>query len=99
MSPSPDEPPPKPKLTAAESRARHADLLRMIRLRMLIWQTLADRGLTTAAEIGDALGMLGLDAAKLLGRKQWREGDIALLEAAVTRLGLPITIPSQAPPP
>ena len=99
MSPSPDEPPLKTKLTAAESRARHADLLTMIRLRMLIWQTLEDRGLTTVAEIGDALGMLGPDAAKLLGRKQWREGDIALLEAAATRLGLPTTLSNQAPPP
>jgi hypothetical protein len=55
---------------------------------MMIWQALDDRGITTPAEIGEALGMPGADAAKLLTRRQWHEGDVALLEAAVAKLGL-----------
>jgi hypothetical protein len=54
---------------------------------MMIWQALDDRGITTPAGIGEALGMPGPDAAKLLTRRQWHEGDVALLEAAVARLG------------
>jgi hypothetical protein len=55
---------------------------------MMIWQALDDRGITAPAGIGEALGMPGSDAAKLLTRRQWHEGDVALLEAAVARLGL-----------
>jgi hypothetical protein len=55
---------------------------------MMIWQALEDRGITTPAEIGETLGMPGPDAAKLLTRHQWREGDVALLKAAAARLGV-----------
>ena len=34
--------------------------------------------------------MPAADATKLLSRHQWREGDLALLEAAAARLGLRI---------
>jgi hypothetical protein len=75
-------------MTTDERRGRQADRLTTIRLRMMIWQALDDRGITTAAEIGEALGMPGSEAVKLLTRRQWHEGDVALLEAAVARLGL-----------
>jgi hypothetical protein len=55
---------------------------------MMIWQVLDNQGTTTPAGVGEALGMPGPDAAKLLTRRQWREGDLALLEAAAARLGL-----------
>lgn len=87
-SASASSPPPKPKMTAEERRARGADRLKMIRLRMMIWRALNDAGITTPIGIGAALGMLGPDATKLLTRHKWREGDVALLEAAVVRLGL-----------
>jgi hypothetical protein len=97
MSLPPDQPPPsppaKPKLTSAERRARQADKLTTIRLRMAIWRELEDRGITTPAEIGTALGMPAAEATSLLARHQWREGDVALLEAAVARLG--VTVPGQ----
>ena len=89
MSLPPDQPPPtKPKLSAEERRARHADRLVTIRLRMLIGRELDDRGITTPAAIGTALGMPAAEATKLLTRRQRREGDVALLEAAAARLGL-----------
>ena len=71
MSLFPDEPPPpsppaKPKLTSAERRARQADKLTTIRLRTEIWRELEDRGITTPAEIGVALGMSAAEATKLL---------------------------------
>jgi hypothetical protein len=87
MSLPPDQSPPaKPKLTLGERRARQTDRLIMIRLRMAISQELADRGIIKPVAIGAALGMPAPEAAKLLTRHQWREGDVALLEAAAARL-------------
>jgi hypothetical protein len=82
----PPSPQPKPKLTAEERRTRVADRLATIRLRVLIGRALDDRGVTTPGAIGAALGMSALEAAALLSRKQWREGDVALLKAAAARL-------------
>jgi hypothetical protein len=96
MSPPPDQPPPssppeKPKLTREERRAREADRLRSIRLRMAIDRELDDLGITDhPAEIGTVLGMPTAEADKLLTRHQWRGGDVALLEAAAARLGLSV---------
>jgi hypothetical protein len=92
MSPPPDQPPPpapaKPKLTAEERRTRQGDRLTTIRLRMLIGRELDDRGITSPADIGQALGMPAAEATSLLTRRQWREGDVALLQAAAARLGV-----------
>ena len=94
MDPTPDQPPPstpaKPKLTPEERRVRQADRLTTIRLRMLIGRELEDRGITTPAAIGAALGMPAREATSLLTRHQWREGDVALLQAAAARLGLQV---------
>jgi hypothetical protein len=85
----PDQPPPaKPKLTPEERRARYTDRLATIRLRMLIFRELDERGITAPAEISEALGMPVADVTKLLRGHQWREGDVARLEAAAARLGV-----------
>jgi hypothetical protein len=93
MTMSPDElppsPQPKPKLTAEERRVRTADRLATIRLRVMIGRALDERGITTPDAIGAALEMPAGEATGLLSRKQWREGDVALLEAAAARLALP----------
>jgi hypothetical protein len=94
MSLPPDQPPPslpteKPKTSGEERRARHADRLASIRLRMAIRQELADRGITTPAAIGAALGMPAAEATKLLRGHQWRQGDVARLKAAA-RLGVQV---------
>jgi hypothetical protein len=93
MSLFPDEPPPpsppaKPKLSAEERRARYTDRLTTIRLRMLIFRELDDHDITTPAAIGEALGMPAAEATKLLRGHQWREGDVAQLQAAAARLGV-----------
>ena len=97
MNLPPDQPPPsppaKPKLSAEERRARLADRLTTIRLRMAIGRKLEDRGITTPAEIGVALGMPPAEATKLLTGHQWREGDVEQLEAAAARMGLHVPIP------
>ena len=85
-----DQPLPKPKLTAAEQRQRREDRITTIRLRMAIGQELDDRGITTPAAIGEALGMEAKDAHGLLTRRQWREGDVAALQAAAARLGVSV---------
>jgi hypothetical protein len=96
MTSPPDPPPPaKPKLTPDERRARQADRLKTMRLRMLVGRELEDRGITAPADIGAALGMPAAEAAKLLRGHQWREGDVALLEAAAVRLG--VRVPAPAP--
>ena len=89
----PPQTPVKPKLTPEDRRARQADRLTTIRLRMLIGRELDDRGITTPVAIGAALGMPGVEAIRLLIRHQWREGDVALLQAAAARLGLQVPGP------
>ena len=80
----------KQKLTPAEQRQRREDRLVTIRLRMAIGRELDDRGITTPAAIGEALGMPAEEAQKLLSRRQWREGDVERLQAAAARLGLSV---------
>ncbi|WP_043344502.1 hypothetical protein [Belnapia moabensis] len=81
-------PPAKPKITPEERRRRTADRLTMIRLKMAIGRELDEQGITKPAEIGAALGMPAAEATKLLTRRQWREGDVALLEVAAAHLGV-----------
>jgi hypothetical protein len=90
MSLPPDPPPAKPKFTTQQRQARLTDRLMSIRLRMMIGRELDDRGITTPAGIGAALDMPPAEAVKLLTRHQWRDGDVALLQAAAARLGLPV---------
>ena len=91
MSLPPDQlSPAKSKLTPKERRARQADRLTTIRLRMLIGRELEDRGITTPAAIDEALGTPAAEAVKLLTRRQWREGNVALLQAAAARLGVQV---------
>ena len=77
-------------MTAAPHRARQADRLTTIRVRMLIGRELEVRGITTPAAIGAALGMPAAEATKLLRGHQWREGDVARLQAAAARLGVQV---------
>jgi hypothetical protein len=94
MSLPPNQPPPeKLKLTPEERRARCTDRLTTIRLRMLIFREMDERGITTPAAIGEALGMPPAEASKLLRGHQWREGDVARLEAVAARLGVQVPGP------
>src|SRR4051794_19767375 len=86
--PPPASPPEKPKQSAAERRLRYEDRLKTIRLRMAIGRELDERDITTPAAIGEALGMPAAEATRLLTRHQWREGDVARLQAAAVRLGV-----------
>jgi hypothetical protein len=90
--PPPPSPPPKPRLTAEERRARQADQLMRIRFRVMIERGLEDRGITTPAGTGAALGMAPAEATALLNRSHWREGDLLLLEAAANRLGVHVPL-------
>lgn len=94
LQPSDQMPPAKPKITSDERRRRTADQLKTIRLRMAIGRELDDRGVTTPAGIGAALGVPPAEAMSLLTRKQWREGDVALLKVLAAQLG--VKVPEQA---
>src|SRR3954468_288182 len=61
-----------PPWIGIHSRAREADRLVTLRLRMAIGRELEKRGITTPAAIGAALGMPGVEAIRLLIRHQWR---------------------------
>ncbi|MDO9712377.1 hypothetical protein [Paracraurococcus lichenis] len=80
----------KTKLASSDRQRRFNDRVACIRLRMAIGQALDDRGITTLAAIGEALGMPAAEANGLLTRRQWREGDVAALQAAAARLGLSV---------
>ncbi|MBL6459361.1 hypothetical protein JMJ55_29000 [Belnapia sp. T6] len=84
-----------PKITPEERRRRTADRLKTIRLRMAIGRELDHRGITTPAGIGAALGLPPAEATKLLTRHQWREGNVALLEAAAAQLGVLLPEPAR----
>ncbi len=76
------------KISSAEQRQRREDRIACIRLRMAIGHELDARGITTPAAIGMTLGLPAAEANKLLTGRQWREGDVAALQAATARLGL-----------
>ncbi|TDH57257.1 hypothetical protein E2C06_36020 [Dankookia rubra] len=57
---------------------------------MAIGRELDGRDITTPAAIGEALGVPAAEATSLLNWHQWREGDVALLEAAAARLGMKV---------
>ncbi|MBL6081356.1 hypothetical protein JMJ56_25500 [Belnapia sp. T18] len=88
--------PAKPKISPEERRRRDADRLKAIRLRMAIGRELESQGITTAAGIGEALGIPPAEAMALLTRKQQREGDMARLEAAAARLGVRVPEPASS---
>ncbi|MBL6082647.1 hypothetical protein JMJ56_32295 [Belnapia sp. T18] len=95
LPPDAQMPTAKPRLSPEERRRRDADRLVMIRLKLAIDRELDDRGITTPAEIGAALGMPAAEATGLLNRKQWREGDVEQLEAAADRLGVQVPEPGR----
>ncbi|MBL6459417.1 hypothetical protein JMJ55_29315 [Belnapia sp. T6] len=92
--PSDQMPPAKPKISPEEHRRRTADRLTTIRFRMAIGRELDGRGITTPAGIAAALGMPVAEATSLLNRKQWRDGDVALLEVVAAWLGVQVSEPA-----
>ena len=94
MSHPPDDPRPlpRPKITPEERRAREADRLATIRLRLAITRALEERGIPITAAIAEVLGVSPAEANKLMTGKLWRAGDVDLLHAVAARLGL--TTPS-----
>lgn len=77
-----------PPLAPEEVQAREAERLNAARLRLMLWWALNDRDIVAPRKIGALFGMPRQDAVSLLDRKQWREGDLLLLEVAAARLGV-----------
>ena len=75
-----------------EQARRRAEGLAAIRLRYCINTHLDDRGIATPAGLAQATGLPAAEAAGLLRRKQWREGDLAALRAVADRLGLEVLL-------
>ena len=88
--------PDQPRLSTEDRCVRQADRLVTIRLRMAIARELEERGITTPAAMGEALGMPPSEAVKLLTSRIWRGGDVALLETVADRMGVQVPAPSAA---
>ena len=72
--------------------AKQAERLAAIRLRYTINTRLDEQGIATPAGLARATGLPAAEAAGLLRRKQWREGDLAALRALADRLGLEVPL-------
>jgi hypothetical protein len=71
---------------------RQAERLMAIRLRYTINTHLEDQGVATSAAIGAATGLPPAEAVRLLTRRQWRDGDLAALQAVADHLGLVVRL-------
>ena len=80
--------PAKPKLPSDKRRAREADRLKTIRLRVTIGRELDNRGITSSAEIGAALGIPGCRGGQAADPAPVARRRCGALEAAAARLGL-----------
>jgi hypothetical protein len=69
-----------------------AERLRAIRLRYSINTHLDAQGLTTPPDIARAVGLPTAEAVRLLTRRQWREGDVAALQAIAAQLELEVSL-------
>jgi hypothetical protein len=75
------------RISIEERQSRDAERLKASLLREALDRALGART-RDPSEIGALIGLPAMAAEKLLTRRQWREGDLALLEAAAVRLGL-----------
>jgi hypothetical protein len=78
----------EPKLSFEERLIQATDALWATRLWVVISQSLDVRGITDPEAIGQAIGLPAAAAVWLLNRQQWQDGDLLLLQAAASRLGL-----------
>lgn len=75
-----------------EQARRRAEGLGAIRLRYCINTHLDEQGIATPGDLAQATGLPAAEAAGLLRRKQWREGDLAALRALADCLGLAVPL-------
>jgi hypothetical protein len=92
MSTPTDRLPPSPpsrfkRISIEERRSRDAERLKASLLREALDRALGAR-IRDPSEIGALIGLPAMAAERLMTRRHWREGDLALLEAAAARLGL-----------
>ena len=73
-------------------RAHPTERLRTTRLRTCSNTSLDAQGLTTPPDIARAVGLPTAEAQRLLTRRQWREGDVAALQAIAAQLGLEVSL-------
>jgi hypothetical protein len=73
-------------------KAHQAERLFAIRLRYCINTHLDEQGLTAAPDIARVVGLPPFEAARLVTRRQWREADVAALQAVAGWLGLEVPL-------
>src|SRR3954468_14810712 len=72
--------PSRRRMTVEERRAMEAERSKAVRLCVLIDQEMEVQGLTDPSQIGDVIGLSAMETEKLLTRRRWRAGNLALLE-------------------
>ncbi len=80
-------------------KAHQVERLLAIRLRYCINTHLDEQGLTAPPDIARAVGLPQAEAVRLLTRRQWRDGDVAALQAVADRLGLDVPLDGLGLPP
>ncbi|TDG29557.1 hypothetical protein [Paracraurococcus ruber] len=73
-------------------RNNQLECLQAIRLRYSINSHLKDQGITTPAQVSAATGLPPAETARLLSRRQWREGDVVALKSIAAHLGLEVSL-------
>ena len=80
--------PSRRRITAEERRAMDAERAKAVRLCVLFDQKMEAQGLTDPSQIGRVIGLSAMETEKLLNRRRWRVGDLALLEGIAARPGV-----------
>jgi hypothetical protein len=73
-------------------KEHQADRPRAIGLRYCINTHLDEQGITAPPDIARAVGLPQTEAVRPLTYRQWREGDIAALQAVADRMGLDVPL-------
>jgi hypothetical protein len=78
------------RISVEVRRTMDAERIRASNLRMVIDRELEAKGIRDPSELAAAFGLSAMKAERLLTRRQWRLGDLALLEALAVRLGVEV---------
>jgi hypothetical protein len=74
------------RTSVEERRAREVECVKALHLRMVLDRELEARGIRDPSLAGPMFGLTAREADKLLTRRRWKAGDLALLEAIAARL-------------
>jgi hypothetical protein len=78
------------RISVEVRRSMDAERIKASNLRMAIDRELEAKGIRDPSELAATFGLSAMKAERLLTRRQWRLGDLVLLEAMAVRLGVEV---------